>query len=384
MHFEFATAQRILFGPGRLSEIGSIAAGMGSRCLVLTGRHPQRAHGLLDQLWQHNLSCTRFVVPKEPTVALTAQAVDCARQAQCDLVVALGGGSVIDLGKAVAALLTNAGDLHLYLEVVGEGRPIEHAPVPLIAIPTTAGTGAEVTRNAVLSVPEHRRKVSMRHALMLPSLALIDPDLTYSMPPEVTASTGLDALTQLIEPFVSCQANPMTDSFCYAGLKRAARALRRAYHDGQDKEAREDMALASLMGGLALANAKLGAVHGFAGPLGGEFHAAHGAVCGSLLPFAVEANVKALSSRAPASPELRRFHELGLLLTGKAEAQAEAAVEWLHELREDLGTPGLKTFGISQHHLAAIADKAKNSSSMKGNPLELSSAELISILERAL
>jgi alcohol dehydrogenase class IV len=384
MDFEFATASRILFGPGRLKEIGPLSAGMGSRCFVLTGKKPDRAKSLLDQLGHHRLPFVLFSVPTEPTVSLAVQAVACARQAQCDLVIAMGGGSVIDMGKAVAALLTNPGDLLAYLEVIGQGHPIQQPPVPMIAIPTTAGTGAEVTRNAVLSVPEHQRKVSMRHAMMLPTLALVDPELSYSMPPELTASTGLDALTQLVEPFVSSQANPITDSMCRAGLRRVARSLRRVHSDGQNREAREDMAMASLLGGLALANAKLGAVHGFAGPLGGEFCAAHGAICGRLLPFVVEANVKALVRRDPKSPRLRRFNELGPLLTGNAQAQAGAAVDWIHGLCEDLSTLPLRDIGLHRDHFSAIVEKAKNSSSMKGNPIALTCEELTSILERAL
>ncbi len=384
MNFEFSTANRILFGPGSLGEIGRLSTSMGSHCLVLTGKNKDRARPLLDQLKQHGLSYLTFSVPTEPTVTLAVQAVACARQARCDLVLALGGGSVIDMGKAVAALLTNTGDLLQYLEVIGRGHPIQHPPVPMIAIPTTAGTGAEVTRNAVISVPEHQRKVSMRHAMMLPSLALIDPELSYSMPPEVTAGTGLDALTQLIEPFVSNQANPITDGFCYTGLRRIAGSLRRAYKDGQDREAREDMALASLMGGLALANAKLGAVHGFAGPLGGEFHAAHGIVCGRLLPFVMEANVKALLDRAPESPRLKRFNELGALLTGQAQSKAKEAVDWIHELCRDLNPQPLRAIGLRRDHLSSVVERARNSSSMKGNPIELTSEELTWILEQAL
>jgi len=355
---------------------------MGSRSFVLTGKNVDRVKPLLDQLGRHRLPYVLFSVPTEPTVALAVQAVACARKAQCDLVIAMGGGSAIDMGKAVAALLTNPGDLLTYLEVIGQGRPIQRPPVPMIAVPTTAGTGAEVTRNAVLSVPEHQRKVSMRHAMMLPSLALIDPELTYSMPPEITASTGLDALTQLVEPFVSSQANPITDSLCRTGLRRVAQSLRQVYSDGQNRKAREDMAMASLLGGLALANAKLGAVHGFAGPLGGEFRAAHGAICGRLLPFVVEANVKAFASRDPESPQLRRFNELGGLLTGNAQAQA--AVEWIHELCEDLNTIALRDIGLHRDQFSAIAEKAKNSSSMKGNPITLTCEELRSILEQAL
>ena len=198
----------------------------------------------------------------------------------------------------MAALLTNEGDLSDYLEVVGKGRPLQNPAAPCIAVPTTAGTGAEVTYNAVLGVPDQHVKVSMRSPLMLPRWAIVDPLLTHSMPPELTASTGLDALTQLIEAFVSNKANPLTDGVCREGLQRAGRSLRRAFEDGSDAEAREDMSLASLFSGMALANAKLGAVHGFAGPLGGMTDAPHGVICGKLLPYVMQANVRALQDRA--------------------------------------------------------------------------------------
>ena len=217
-------------------------------------------------------------------MTLVRQGVELARREQCDLVIAFGGGSAIDAGKAIAALLANGGELTDYLEVIGKGQPLRHPSVPFIAVPTTAGTGSEVTRNAVLASAEHQVKVSMRSPLMLPRLAVVDPELTLELPPAVTASTGLDALTQLIEPYVSIRANPLTDGFCLEGLRRVSRSLRRAYHAGRDITAREDMSLASLLGGLALANAGLGVVHGFAAPVGGMFHAPHGAICAALLP----------------------------------------------------------------------------------------------------
>lgn len=194
--------------------------------------------------------------------------------------------------------MANGGDPLDYAEVIGHGRPLERRSLPLIAIPTTAGTGAEVTRNAVIGSPEHRVKVSLRSPLMLPEVAIVDPELTRDLPPALTASTGLDALTQLIEPLVSCRTNPLTDALCRSGIQRAARSLRRAVEHGEDLVAREDMSLASLFSGLALANAALGAVHGLTGPLGGMFEASHGALCASLLPAVMEANVRALRHRA--------------------------------------------------------------------------------------
>ncbi len=246
---------------------------------------------------------------------------------EADLVVGMGGGSVIDAAKAIAALLTNPGDPLDYLEVIGRGLPLANACAPMMAIPTTAGTGAEVTRNAVLASPAHRVKVSLRSASMLPDVAIVDPELTLSMPPAVTAATGLDALTQCLEPFVSHLATPLTDGFCREGLARAARSLRRAYHHGSDVAARRDMALASLCGGLALANAKLGAVHGFAGPIGGMFDAPHGAVCARLLPLVMTANVRALEERSPNSPALVRYAEVAKIVTGDADASIADGVD---------------------------------------------------------
>jgi alcohol dehydrogenase class IV len=280
--------------------------------------------------------------------------------------------------------MTNRGDLLDYLEVIGRGKPLTYAPAPYIAVPTTAGTGSEVTRNAVLASPEHRVKVSLRSPSMLPRLAVVDPELTYSMPPAVTASTGLDALTQVLEPYISNQANPMTDAICREGLWRAARSLRRAYQDGSDAAAREDMALVSLFGGLALANAKLGAVHGFAGPLGGLFHAPHGTICARLLPYVMEANVRALQARMPESPSLARYDEVAQLLTGDNTARATDGVIWVQDLCQALDVSPLSNFGLSEDDFPMVVDKAQRASSMKGNPILLTDEELTHILRRAI
>ena len=384
MNFEFATATRIIFGGGTVEQVGPLAIQAGSRAFVVTGKSPDRVQGLVEQLDRHSLPYCICSIDREPTVDRLSEAVNQARAFRSDLVIALGGGSAIDSAKAIAAMLTNQGDLLDYLEVVGKGNPIQNRPVPFIAIPTTAGTGAEVTRNAVLTVAEQQRKVSMRHAMMLPAIAIIDPILTHSLPASTTASTGLDALTQVIEPFVSHLANPVTDTFCRQGITLAARSLEKAYENGQDAQAREDMALASLFGGLALANAKLGAVHGFAGPLGGEIQAPHGAVCGRLLPYVVQVNYRALQERQPTSPILSRFDELGRLLTGQVHSTATDAIDFLFSLCNKLHTNPLSDFGLIPAAIGAIAEKANNSSSMKGNPIELTTQECHSILEMAL
>lgn len=383
MQFEFATAGRIRFGAGTRREVALEAARLGRRVLVATGRTPERTAALVESIAAAGLSPVTFRVAEEPTVALVTEGVRVAREAGCDVVVGIGGGSVIDAAKAIAALVTNTDDVFEYLEVIGRGRPLAARPLPVIAVPTTAGTGAEVTRNAVLSSPEHRVKVSLRSASMLPALAVVDPELTYAMPPAVTAATGLDALTQVMEPYVSHRANPLTDGICREGLRRVARSLVPAC-EAATPAAREDMAVAGLFGGLALANAGLGAVHGFAGPLGGMFAAPHGMVCARLLPFVMRANVRALRERAPRSPALTRYDDVACLLTGRPDATADDGVAWVQATCTRLNVPPLSAFGVTQADVPEIVEKAKQASSMKGNPIVLSDIELAKILREAI
>jgi alcohol dehydrogenase class IV len=383
MRFEFATATRIIFGSGTLAEAGPLAAAYGKRAFVATGSNADRAEGLLEQIKGQGSESTTFCVSSEPSTSLVSEGVQRAREANCDVVIGFGGGSVVDTGKAIAALLTNGGEPLDYLEVIGRGKPITKRAAPYIAVPTTAGTGAEVTRNAVLASPEHRVKVSLRSPLMLPQVAIVDPEVTTSMPPKITASTGLDALTQVMEPFVSHMANPLTDAICCEGLVRAGRSIRRAYEDGTEALAREDMALASLMGGLALANAKLGAVHGFAGVIGGMYPVPHGVVCARLLPYVMEANVRALQERDDASPALVRYKTVSEIVTGESRATPADSVDWIHKLCEDLSVPPLSEFGITPDDFPTLVDKSQRSSSMKGNPIALTEDELTAVLKQA-
>lgn len=382
--FEFATADRILFGSGRLGEVGPLAAAYGTRALVVTGSNPKRAAQLLNHLEAAEIYHHVFSVTGEPTTTTIEQGVAQARSFNAEVVLAIGGGSPIDAGKAIAAVATNPGDLFDHLEVIGRGQPLTHPPLPFIAIPTTAGTGAEVTRNAVIASPEHRVKVSLRSPLMLPRLAVVDPDLTLDLPPALTATTGMDALTQLLEPFVSIKANPVTDGFCREGLVRAGRSLLKACQDGSDLEARTDMALASLFGGLALANAGLGAVHGYAGPIGGQFDAPHGGVCAALLSASVAINVAALRKRSPDSQSLQRYREASRLITGKKRAEPDDLIEWLTQLQQTLAIPGLNAYGLDRDHFPELIQNASRASSMKGNPIELTESELSTLLTRSL
>jgi len=309
-------------------------------------------------------------VAGEPTIEVVRSETQRARDERCEFVISFGGGSVIDTGKAIAALMTNGGDPLDYVEIIGKGTPIAKPSAPFVAIPTTAGTGAEVTRNAVLGSPEHCVKISMRSPLMLPRVALIDPELTYDLPPNVTATSGLDALTQLIEPFVSVKANPMTDAICREGMICVGCSLRKAYETG-DPSAREDMAVAAMFSGMALANAGLGAVHGFAGPIGGMFDAPHGALCAALLPHVMVMNERA-AERSRRSVTIERFQEV------------KRAVGDIGELVPALNIRPLRQYGVEAEHFPAIIEKAKASSSMKGNPVTLSDEEMSEILEWAL
>jgi alcohol dehydrogenase class IV len=384
MQFEFATATRIIFGEGTLQQVAPAAKQWGSRVLLVAGHAPERANQLRADLEAGRARCFTFVVEGEPTADLIARGLQQAREEQCDVVIAVGGGSVIDAGKAVAALLTNPGELMDYLEVVGKGNPLQNPAAPFIAVPTTAGTGSEVTRNAVLGVPARQFKVSLRSPWLLPRLAVVDPELTLGLPPAITARTGLDALTQLIEAYVSIRANPVTDGFCRQGIPLAARSLRRAFHHGHESEPRHDMSLAALLSGLALANAGLGVIHGFAAPLGGRFAAPHGAICAAILPYGMEINLRALRAREPQSVALRRYQEVGRMLTGRPGATAEDGISWAYDICQDLEIPPLKAYRIGEQDVPELIADAAKASSMKGNPLALTPDELGEILMRSI
>jgi alcohol dehydrogenase class IV len=375
MPFDFSTAQRIVFGPGTAAQLPAIAQALGRSPLLVTGRNPSRHAALLA--WRPRGLTVE--VAGEPDFDLIRTATAAARAAGHDSVIAIGGGSVIDAGKAIAMLLANGGDPLDYAEVIGAGRPVTKPSVPLIALPTTAGAGSEVTRNAVLRSLEHTVKVSLRSPLMLPAVALVDPDLTLGLPPATTAATGLDALSQLIEPFVSSRANAMTDPLCRDGIARIARSLPVAFADGANRAAREDLALAALFGGMALANAGLGAVHGFAAAIGGQFEAPHGAVCAALLAPVMEAN-----SRVGGDGVRARYDEVARLVTGRSEAVAADGVAWVRDLTRTLRIPRLRLHSLTEAHVDELCTKAAASSSMKANPVALDAATLRAVLLAAL
>ena len=382
--FEFATASRIVFGPGAAAGLAAIARDLGRRALVVIGRSSERAAPIVAALRAGGIDVQSFAVTGEPDVQTIERGRAAAEAASRDLVIGIGGGSVVDAAKAIAALATNDGPLVRYLELVGQGQPLERPPLPCVAVPTTAGTGSEVTRNAVIGAPAERVKVSLRHAFLLPRVAIVDPDLTTTLPPAVTAATGLDALTQLIEPYVSVRANPMTDAICAEGIRLAATALPAAVADGGDQRARASMALASLWSGMALTNAGLGAVHGFAGPIGGRFPAPHGAICAALLPHVLQANLRALEGRAPDSPARVRFEHVARWLTGRPAAGAADGVEWIRGHVARFGIPSLAAYGVRVGDVPALVAQASRASSMKANPIVLTPDELSAILFEAL
>ncbi len=389
--FDFFCVGRIVFGRQAVNRIGELSAAFGRRALVVTNAGQPGDGGAVDRLatllTAAGVSGTCCQQRGEPTAGDVEQSLQIAKSANCDLVIGLGGGSAIDAAKAVAGLMTNPGSPLDYMEVVGKGRPLTQPAAPWIAVPTTAGTGAEATRNAVIGCPEKKFKASLRSEHLLARVALIDPELAVGAPPEVTAASGLDALCQLIESYTSNRAGPLTDALALQGVSLAATALPRVCADGSDLDARESMALAALLSGITLANAGLGAVHGFAAPLGANFPIPHGAVCAALLPHVVEANIAALAAESGQHPYLERYAELGRRLNGnptlsRAEA-LEACRRFLFDLVYQLLIPPLRDFGLQPAHVPDLVALARKASSMRYNPVVLPDETLTQILTAA-
>ena len=377
--FSFRTATEILFGRGQAQAAPQRIAAFGTSVLLVHGANPRRSAGLSNGLVAEGCRVTGFAVAGEPDTSMIEAGVALARKSGAQVVVAFGGGAVVDAGKAIAALVPAPRPMMDHLEVVGKGMALETDPLPFIAMPTTAGTGAEVTRNAVIGVPEHRRKVSLRDPRMLPDIAIVDPALTDDCPRDVTLASGLDAITQVIEPYLCTRANAMTDALCRDAIPRGLLALKRLM-EGEDERARDEMAWVSLCGGLALANAGLGAVHGLAGPLGGLAGAAHGAICGVLLPPVLVAN-----RRAVADPALvARFDEvagwIGQAFDLPQGMSLETAASVLAQWSRDNGLPALSEMGVDADVRASAAAAAASSSSMKANPAVLSAADLDAVM----
>lgn len=382
MQFEFATSQRILFGRGAVDQLPGLADDYGRRILLVTGRHtsniPFQTLFPEDKGWQ----IISIVVQSEPDLNfIQAKLVEIAGF-KPNMVVSIGGGSVLDSGKAFAALYANPGEMLGYIEVAGKGQPLLKDPLPHIAVPTTAGTGSEVTRNAVLTIPAMKTKASLRSINMLPSVALVDPDLTRTLPLNVTASTGMDALTQVIEPLISRRANPMTDAFCLQAIPLIMQSLPLLMRTPDDMVLREQMSLASLYGGLALANSGLGVIHGFAAAIGGMYSGiGHANICAAILPAGFKANRLACQRSSENQSVAGRMEAISLLLTNGASKYGEEA---LRSLANRLQCPGLAALGVRLDDADEIIMHVMQSSSYKGNPIELSPEALMLILSESM
>lgn len=388
--FALRTPPEILFGPGESRKAAGVAARFGRRVFLVTGARSIERTGFLDGFRGREI--VRWTVSGEPEVAVVDEGARHCREAGCDVVVAAGGGSVLDAAKAAAAMATNEGSVRDYLEQVGlrhaeaataaaaqagTGRTLAHPLLPIVAVPTTAGSGSEATRNAVIRVPELGVKRSLRHDSLMPRAAIVDPELSAAAPRDVAASAGLDALTHLIEGYTSTGANPATDALALPGIRLAAQGLRALV---EDRGPTGGMALAALWGGMVLANAGLGAVHGLVAPLGGRCRIAHGTGCACLLVETLRANVRALRERAPASPALARYAEVAAAL---GHGEIEAALENLRSLRTRLGVRPLGSYGVAAAELPGIV-KDSRGGSMRSNPVELTDAELEGVLRDCL
>ncbi len=384
MQFTFATANAVHFGPGISKKIRELLPSEVNRIFLVTGAQTDRHPSPIDALRQNEIAIETFPIAGEPSTSIIQSAVDAARAFDPQAIIGLGGGSAIDAGKAVAILLANPGNLVDYLEGVGSGKPIEYPSLPYMAIPTTAGTGSEVTRNSVLSVPGERVKVSLRSPHMVPRWAVVDPELTYELPAALAASTGMDAFIQCLEAYLSRNANPISDGVALEGLARAARSLKAACGETLDREAKADLCVASLCGGMALANAKLGAVHGFAGPIGGMIDAPHGALCASLLLPVLRTNFDIVMRREPQGPISAKFDNVARVITRNPAAKGSYALAWIEALLKELPLPTLSELGFSSDGIPEAVSKAVQSSSMQGNPIDLAPADLREILQDAL
>jgi len=393
LRFDLLPTPQIKFGVGRLVELPECLKQLQMTKVLFVGSksalNQTRVKEILSELEKNeNIAFTTLEVRGEPDTTQVDRGVETGKEFQANGVIAIGGGSAIDLGKAIAGLLTNDGKAKDFMEVVGAGKKITRLPLPFLAIPTTAGTGSEATKNAVILSRDEKVKASIRSELLIPKMAIVDPELMVSMPKAVTASTGLDALTQLIEAYTSTKAQPLTDVLARMGLNRAIKSLVVAFEDGYDISAREDMAFAALLSGICLANAGLGAVHGFAGVLGGKLAMPHGVICGALLPLVIEENIKQMIKEVPFHRALTKYvrlaHLFGEPKSENYKTDALRLIERLKQLTAILKTPKLSSFGLTTKDFEKIIPLAMKSSSMKYNPVPLPEESLYAILQKAL
>ena len=386
--FSLSRLPRIEFGSGALAKLPLIARGYGSRALLVTGAGSLKSSPfwprVTDGLHAQGISWLHLTVPGEPSPQMVDEAVRALRTEAIDVVIGIGGGSALDAAKAIAGLLKPGNSVMDHLEGVGPELPYSGPATPFIAVPTTAGTGSEATKNAVLSVQgADGFKKSFRDEKLVAEVALVDPDLLATCPPAVIAANGMDAFTQLLESYVSSRAGPLTDSLAWGGMKAARDGLLALYANAGDGTARARMAYAALVSGITLAQVGLGSVHGLAAPLGAFFPIPHGVACGTLVATATRINIAALRAREPEHPALEKYAQVGRLLGGQGQLKQEAAhaalIDTLDTWTRELGLQALAHYGVTPADIPRIVANSRGSS-MKTNPVTLEDSEIASIL----
>ena len=380
--FQFRTPKNLIIGDGTISQLEALAITLPTPIAVITGARKDRHNLLWASLSKFEQDLIPLINKGEPTIDELIKLTKFTRKKGCKSVIAMGGGSVIDMGKAISALLVNTQHPNNYLEIIGKSLPLDYPAVPMIAIPTTAGTGAEATRNSVISIPNKKVKVSLRHSSMIPETVIIDPILTLSTPRNITTASGLDALTQLIEAFCSNRAHPLTDALCRSGLNNFSLALENTLDDGNNLKARSHLAHAALMSGIALTHVGLGSVHGFAGPLGGRLKKSHGEICATLLPIAIETNIRALQKRDTSQNIINKYNEAASLVLNNPKAKSDDLCIWIRNILSQMCVPKLHDLGFRESDMITTIKQAQKSSSMKSNPVELTETELKNLLEQ--
>ena len=385
--FSIARIPQLHFGPGKISVLSSLIKSYGQKMLLVTGANSflssKYGVALIQELDAKGFDVGQYSVSMEPTPSLIDEAVRRSASFHCDVVVAIGGGSVLDAGKAISAMLPLIEPVKDFLEGVGT-KPHPGIKIPFIAVPTTSGTGSEATKNAVLSESgDNGYKKSLRHNNFVPDVAVVDPALTVGCPPSITASSGMDAFTQLLESYLSTTANVITDALAVEGLGRVSKSLRKAYSDGSDVEARTDMSLASYLSGITLANAGLGLVHGFASSIGGLFEIPHGVICSSLMYACNYLTVKKLRQAHSNDIALFKYATIGKLFSAERNKSDEYYIDFLLQLMDDwtceMNIPRLSSCGVSSEHF----DKIVRATDNKNNPIALEKDEMIEVLEMA-
>lgn len=377
--FQFMTSTRIIFGEGALNSSLSVINQYGYSVLLVTGKSLERATPIIRYLKSQGMRYQHVSIHGEPNITMIEETALAGRKFKPDMVVAIGGGSVLDMGKALAAVIPNQGDVYDYVEVVGRNVPLKSKPLPYIAIPTTASTGSEVTKNAVLRSGQDQVKVSLRSPDMLADVAIVDPTLTYGTERYLSGRGAMDAFTHLMEAYVCGEPNPLTDMICEEGLRRLAQSMVAGCLQ-DDHRARSDISFAAMLGGMAISNAKLGAAHGLASALGGKLDAPHSVITARLAPYVMSENIKAAHA-AGRSDVLSRYTKLAQILTGRVNAHRGDAILWVNMMLEKLSIPTLDTFGVCTTSFELVADDALKTVAIKGNPLPLTKERLRYILE---